>query len=72
VASNSESRSHRLAANAKVLLLDEPFSALDRPIREQLHHELMTIQEETGLVAIYVTHSLDDALTAGQRPGHHQ
>jgi molybdate transport system ATP-binding protein len=56
-----------LAANAKVLLLDEPFSALDRPIREQLHHELMTIQEETGLVVIYVTHSLDDALTAGQR-----
>jgi molybdate transport system ATP-binding protein len=56
-----------LAANAKVLLLDEPFSALDRPIREQLHHELMKIQEETGLVVIYVTHSLDDALTAGQR-----
>lgn len=56
-----------LAADARVLLLDEPFSALDRPIREQLHRELMTIQEETGLVVIYVTHNLDDALTAGHR-----
>ena len=56
-----------LAADARVLLLDEPFSALDRPIRDQLHRELMALQEETGLVIVYVTHSLDDALTAGQR-----
>ena len=56
-----------LAADARVLLLDEPFSALDRPIREQLHQDLMTLQEETGLVVVYVTHNLDDALTAGHR-----
>ncbi|MFM8393655.1 MAG: ABC transporter ATP-binding protein [Acidobacteriota bacterium] len=56
-----------LAADAQVLLLDEPFSALDRPIRDQLHRELIALQEETGLVVVYVTHSLDDALTAGHR-----
>lgn len=56
-----------LAADARVLLLDEPFSALDRPIREQLHRELLSLQEENGLVIIYVTHNLDDALTAGHR-----
>ncbi len=56
-----------LAADAKVLLLDEPFSALDRPIRDQLHRELIALQEETGLVIVYVTHSLDDAMTAGNR-----
>jgi molybdate transport system ATP-binding protein len=56
-----------LAADARVLLLDEPFSALDRPIREQLHCELRSLQEENGLVIVYVTHNLDDALTAGHR-----
>lgn len=56
-----------LAADARVLLLDEPFSALDRPIREQLHRELLTLQQENGLVVIYVTHNLEDALATAHR-----
>lgn len=56
-----------LAANARVLLLDEPFSALDRPIREQLHRELLTLQQENGLVVIYVTHDLEDAHATADR-----
>jgi molybdate transport system ATP-binding protein len=56
-----------IAANARVLLLDEPFSALDRPIRDALHQDLRALQEETGLVIVYVTHDLEDALVAGDR-----
>ena len=56
-----------LAANARVLLLDEPFSALDRPVRNALHQDLRALQEETGLVIVYVTHNLEDALVAGDR-----
>ena len=58
-----------LAADSRVLLLDEPFSALDRPTRELLHQELRLLQEEKELVIIYVTHSLEDALVAGNRIG---
>ena len=56
-----------IAANARVLLLDEPFSALDRPVRDALHQDLRSLQEETGLVIVYVTHNLEDALVAGDR-----
>ena len=56
-----------LAADPSVLLLDEPFSALDAPIREQLHEDLRSVQEESKLVVIYVTHNLDDALAVGHR-----
>lgn len=56
-----------VAADSNVLLLDEPFSSLDRPTREQLHLELQSLQEETGLVILYVTHSMEDALVAGRR-----
>lgn len=56
-----------LAANARVLLLDEPFSALDRPVRDALHQDLRTLQEETGIVIVYVTHNLEDALVTGDR-----
>ncbi len=56
-----------LAAESKVLLLDEPFSALDSAIRERLHEELLELQAETNMVVIYVTHNLDDALSVGHR-----
>lgn len=56
-----------VAAESRVLLLDEPFSALDRPTREQLHRELQSLQEETKLVILHVTHNIDDALVAGHR-----
>ena len=56
-----------LAAEPRVLLLDEPFSALDAPIRERLHEDLRSVQAESELVVLYVTHNLDDALSVGHR-----
>jgi molybdate transport system ATP-binding protein len=56
-----------LAAEPRVLLLDEPFSALDYPLRQQLHEELLQLQDESPLIVVYVTHNLDEALAMGQR-----
>jgi molybdate transport system ATP-binding protein len=56
-----------LAAAPRVLLLDEPFSALDMAARQRLQRDLLTLQRELGLVVIYVTHRLEDAFAVGQR-----
>jgi molybdate transport system ATP-binding protein len=56
-----------MAADPRVLLLDEPFSALDHSIRQQLHEEVCRLQEEAQLIVIYVTHNLDDALGVSHR-----
>jgi ABC-type sulfate/molybdate transport systems ATPase subunit len=51
----------------RVLLLDEPFSALDSEIRKRLHDDLLRLQAEAELIVIYVTHNLEDAFTVGHR-----
>jgi molybdate transport system ATP-binding protein len=56
-----------LAAEPRVLLFDESFSALDRAIRERLHEDIRTLQAEEQLIVLYVTHNLDDAFAIGQR-----
>jgi ABC-type spermidine/putrescine transport systems, ATPase components len=56
-----------LAAEPHILLLDESFSALDRPVRERLHEEIRMVQAERRLVVLYVTHNLDDAFAVGHR-----
>jgi molybdate transport system ATP-binding protein len=56
-----------LASEPRVLLLDEPFSALDYPLRQQLHEELLWLQEQSPLIVVYVTHNLEEALAMGQR-----
>jgi len=56
-----------LAMQPRVLLMDEPFSALDSVIRKQLHRELAELQREARLIVIYVTHNLDDAFAIGHR-----
>lgn len=56
-----------LAAAPRVLLLDEPFSALDAAARQHLQRELLDLQAELGLAVIYVTHRLEDAFAVGQR-----
>ncbi len=56
-----------LAADPQVLLLDEPFSALDTTLRERLQRELRDLQRELELVVLYVTHSLEDAFAVGHR-----
>ena len=56
-----------LASDPRLLLLDEPFSALDTAVRQHLQRDLMALQSELGLVVIYVTHRLEDAFAVGQR-----
>ncbi|CUX03482.1 MULTISPECIES: ABC transporter ATP-binding protein [Agrobacterium] len=52
-----------LAPNPDVLLLDEPLSALDAKLRQQMQVELKSIQKTTGKTFIFVTHDQEEALT---------
>jgi spermidine/putrescine transport system ATP-binding protein len=56
-----------LANEPKVLLLDEPLSALDLAIRRQLQGELKDIHRRLGLTFLYVTHDQDEALSMSDR-----
>lgn len=56
-----------LAISPKVLLLDEPLSALDAKVRHELRYELKRIQREAGIVAIYVTHDQEEALSISDK-----
>lgn len=50
-----------LARSPDVLLLDEPFSALDTPVRHELRRELRRLQHETGVATVLVTHDAEEA-----------
>lgn len=52
-----------LAVNPRVLLLDEPLSALDAKVRVQLRDEIRRIQLEAGTTTVFVTHDQEEALT---------
>ncbi len=56
-----------LAINPKVLLLDEPLSALDAKIRLRLRTVIKKLQEELGITMIYVTHDQEEALALADR-----
>ena len=56
-----------LAPSPKVLLLDEPLSALDLKLRQAMRVELKQIQEETGITFVFVTHDQEEALTMSDR-----
>ena len=56
-----------LAAEPKVLLLDEPFGALDLQIRESMQEFLHRLWLQTGLTALLITHDLEEALLLAQR-----
>ena len=56
-----------LAVRPKVLLLDEPLSALDAKIRVSLRDEIRMIQRELGITTIYVTHDQEEALSMSDR-----
>jgi NitT/TauT family transport system ATP-binding protein len=65
-----------LAIDPAILLMDEPFSALDAQTREVLQLELLRVQAETGTTILFVTHDLDEAIylssrivVMGARPG---
>jgi molybdate transport system ATP-binding protein len=56
-----------LARDPEVLLLDEPFSALDTGLRERLRSDLRTLQIERSLIVLCVTHDAEDAFALGDR-----
>jgi len=56
-----------LAVRPKLLLLDEPFSALDRKLRETMQIELKRLLRELGTTAVFVTHDQDEALAMSDR-----
>lgn len=56
-----------LAPSPKVLLLDEPLSALDLKLRQAVRLELQQIQNQTGITFIFVTHDQEEALTMSDR-----
>ncbi len=56
-----------LAPQPDVLLLDEPLSALDRALREQLREEIARIQRETGVTTLFVTHDQEEAMRLADR-----
>ena len=56
-----------LAPEPKVLLLDEPLSALDLKLRQAMRFELKNLQQETGITFVFVTHDQEEALTMSDR-----
>ena len=58
-----------LAPQPKVLLLDEPLSALDLKLRQAMQIELKRLQQETGITFVFVTHDQEEALTMSDRIG---
>ncbi len=65
-----------LAAQPEVMLMDEPFASVDAQVREMLQEELLRIWSEVRQTVVFITHSIDEAITLadriivmGQRPG---
>ena len=56
-----------LAAGPEILLMDEPFGAVDEITRGQLQEEIQTIHRENGITILFVTHDIDEALKLGTR-----
>jgi NitT/TauT family transport system ATP-binding protein len=56
-----------LIANPRVMLMDEPFSALDALTREELSGELQRVHMETSATIVFVTHSIDEAVLLADR-----
>ncbi len=56
-----------LAADPPVMLMDEPFSAVDPVVREQLQNEFLRLQSELGKTILFVTHDIDEAVKLGDQ-----
>jgi osmoprotectant transport system ATP-binding protein len=56
-----------LAASPPVLLMDEPFGAVDPVVRTRLQDEFLRLQDEVGVTVVFVTHDIDEAVRLGDR-----
>lgn len=56
-----------LANGPSLVLMDEPFAALDHGTREEMQDHLLRVHEATGMTVLFVTHSIDEALYLGDR-----
>lgn len=56
-----------LAADPDIILMDEPFSALDPISRDQLQHDIRSLQKEIKKTIVFVTHDMDEAMAIGDR-----
>lgn len=56
-----------LAMQPKILLMDEPFAALDALTRRKMQEELLTLWQEVNFTLLFVTHSIEEALVVGNR-----
>jgi osmoprotectant transport system ATP-binding protein len=56
-----------LAADPPVMLMDEPFSAVDPVVRDQLQDEFLRLQSELGKTIVFVTHDIDEAIKLGDQ-----
>ena len=56
-----------LAVNPRILLLDEPLSNLDARVREEVRHEIKTLQQNLGITTLHVTHDRQEAMVLADR-----
>ena len=56
-----------MAADAGILLMDEPFGAVDEITRKGLQEELLSLQKKTGVTIVFITHDIDEAFKLGSR-----
>ena len=56
-----------LAVNPRILLLDEPLSNLDARVREEVRHEIKTLQQNLGITTLHVTHDRQEAMVMADR-----
>src|SRR5665811_822767 len=56
-----------LASNPPIMLMDEPFGAVDPITRARLQNEFLRVQEQMGKTIVFVTHDIDEAIKMGNR-----
>ncbi|RWR15628.1 ABC transporter ATP-binding protein, partial [Microbacterium enclense] len=56
-----------LAADPNILLMDEPFGAVDPIVRDELQQELLRLQSDIGKTIVFVTHDIDEAFLLGDQ-----
>ncbi len=63
----AEEKQHLAGRMPEILLMDEPFGAVDEITRKGLQEELLSLQEKTGVTIVFITHDIDEAFKLGSR-----